>query len=29
MSEQDEDYQISFDNLKSEKIKTVTLKNKD
>ena len=29
MSEQDEDYQISFENLKSEKVKTVTLKNKD
>jgi hypothetical protein len=29
MSEQDEDHQISFDKLKSDKIKTVTLKNKD
>lgn len=29
MSEQDEDYQISFENLKSEKIKTVTLKSKE
>lgn len=29
MSEQEEDYQISFGNLKSDKVKTVTLKNKD
>ena len=29
MSEQDKERQISFENLKSEKVKTVTLKNKD
>lgn len=29
MSEQDEEYQINFENLKSEKVKAVTLKNKD